>query len=366
MRISAEDNILIKVPNWLGDIVLCLPALTAIRRSFPHNTVAVVGNEAARDVLCLSGLGAEFVFFDRHRKSSTALGSPGCVVRSEGGSDDTNGLRGTWLEALGALRGRSWHMAVTFAESFSSALFLRLAGAKKVLGFSADWRRILLSRALPRERLGSRPHLTREFMSLAVELGASPGDEHVVLNVTETLRDRARGLMRDAGVALSKPVIGVCPGAAYGPSKRWPPERFAAAAKVLSERGSVAIFGAPSEVEVARSIAGEVPGAVSLAGGTTPAGLAACLAECAVVIANDSGAAHLAAGVSTPVVAIFGSTDASWTRPLGKNVAVVLTEEMPCAPCFGAECDRGYACLTGISEEQVVDAAIAVSDGGLG
>jgi len=342
MESLTKNNILIKTPNWLGDMVLSLPALGAMRRAFPRSNICVVGNETAGHVLALSGLGMEFVHFDRHRRECGRLGA--------------------WRSALSALRGRGWSLGVTFSESFSSALLLRLAGARRVVGYAGDSRGILLSKSLHRHRLGSRPHLAREFMGLALAAGATVGEDDPAIAVPARVVSGARELFLNAGIAESGPLAGFCPGAAYGPSKRWPAERFSALGRALVNRDvSVIIFGSPSEVKVAAEIADAVPGVVSLAGKTTVTELAGCLSRCSVVVANDSGAAHLAACVSAPVVAIFGSTDAAWTRPLGRRVVVVKADEMPCAPCFGTECDRGYACLTGISEEEVLSAALSAA-----
>jgi heptosyltransferase-2 len=320
-----------------------------------------------RDVVALSGLRAEFVHFDRHRKGRGRLGEKVILsppAGSEAMGQEVHGSLGSWGEALRVLRGRSWPLAITFAESFSSALLLRLAGARRLVGYAGDSRRLLLGKSLNRPRLGLRPHLSLEYMALAVEAGASPARGGAELRITDDLGARARELLMQAGVDTSRPVVAMCPGAAYGPTKRWPAGKFAEVGAQLSKRGaSVAVFGAPSEVDVAGEVARGIPGAVSLAGATTPAGLAGCLSRCALAIANDSGAAHLAAAVSTPVVAIFGSTDPSWTRPLGNGVAVVRTPGLTCAPCFGTDCDRGYECLTGIPAADVLSAALELSEG---
>jgi heptosyltransferase-2 len=270
----------------------------------------------------------------------------------------------TWREALGALRDHRWDLAVTFAESFSSALLLRLAGTRHLIGYRGDGRRLLLSKSLPRERLGMRQHLVREYMALALAAGADPCEEVPELSVNDHLAGEAREILSRADLDASGPIVGLCPGAAYGPSKRWPAERFASLGREFASEGAaVAVFGSRSEIPLAGELCGGIPGAASVAGKTSIEELAGCLSLCSVVIANDSGAAHLAAAVGSAVVAIFGSTDASWTRPLGARAVVVKTSELPCAPCFGKECDRGYECLTGISEKQVMAAARAA--GGL-
>jgi heptosyltransferase-2 len=242
---------------------------------------------------------------------------------------------------------------------------LRLAGARRVLGYSGDGRRLLLSIGLKREALGRRPHLAREYLALAKAAGASLGDDTPSLEIDEDVEIVAKGILEDCGLDKSGSIAGLCPGAAYGPSKRWPPERFVQVGVELAGLGlGVAVFGASSEAELVDGVAGAIPGAVSMAGKTSVLALAASLARCAVVVANDSGAAHLAAAVGAPVVAIFTSSDPSWTRPLGKNVRV-LSVDLECSPCFEKECDIGYTCLSEVAPAHVVEAALSLTKGPL-
>ncbi len=361
------------MPNWLGDIVLCTPALRALRESFPEAELCAVGNETALAVMALSSVGADYVAFDRHARRTSSEGRPlqgsWAAGRAEPGGAELGGSRAprrSWWGALSKLRKRRWDLGVAFAGSFSSALLLRLAGARRTIGYGTDRRGFLLSVALRRERLGLRPHLVREYMALARAAGAETVDETPSLVLEEPLRDEARTFLSEAGLDAGRPLVGLCPGAAYGPSKRWPAERFSNVGRELESLGaSIAVFGSASEVGLAHEVSRTISSSASLAGTTSVELLAGCLSQCAVVIANDSGAAHLAAAVGAAVVAIFGSTDAAWTRPIGPRVAVVKAEDTPCAPCFGKDCDRGYACLTGISEHDVIAAARAVAGGEL-
>jgi len=339
MSVSNGGGVLVKAPNWLGDMVASVPALAALRRAYEECSFCVVGNEAARDVLLLSGVRHEFVLFDRHRGRS-------------------GGPLGAWRGALSVLRKKSWALGVAFSDSFSSALLLRLAGARRIVGYAGDGRRVLLSTALRRKRMGLRPHIIREYMNLAVAAGASQGSERPRLFPPAEVRARAGSILRASGVEPGAEVVGICPGAAFGPAKVWPAEKFAAVGRALAGRGmSALVFGTRSEVELARRVADGIPGAKQLAGRTTVAELAGCLSLCRLVLANDSGPAHLAAAVGTPVVVVFGSTDPGWTRPVGEHVRVVTSGGLACAPCFGRSCDRGYECLRGVSEDTVLEAA---------
>jgi heptosyltransferase-2 len=371
MKAGARDNILIKAPNWLGDLVLFIPALRALGRRSPESRLCVVGNEAARDVVSLSQLDVDFVYFDRHRPgASPAADRPAGEPAGRGRRSPADvELGGGWGAALSALRMRRWALGITFAEGFSSALLLRLAGVSRSLGYRGDGKELLLSTALPREGLGKRPHLAVEYMALAEAGGGVPDGSIPIFFVPKDLAAAADLMLERSGLDLSRPIVGLCPGAAYGPSKQWPAGEFAQVGLELARGGlGVAVFGAPSEEALAREVAGAVTGGVSLAGKTSVLTLAASLGRCAVVVANDSGAAHLAAAVGAPVVAVFASSDPSWTRPLGEKVRVVRSD-LECSPCFEKQCDIGYPCLTGIAASDVVKIAMSlvgeVANGGI-
>jgi heptosyltransferase-2 len=165
-------------------------------------------------------------------------------------------------------------------------------------------------------------------------------------------------------------LFGLNAGAAYGPAKRWPRERFIAAAKGLMQRIACRcwVFGAEADeadaASIARELATPAPGgsaaARCLAGRTSLRELCAALKACDVVLTNDSGPMHLAAAVGTPVVALFGSTSPELTGPglPGTTHHVVVRAPVPCAPCFRRECPIDFRCMTGISVEQVVEAVL--------
>jgi len=360
-------NLLIKAPNWLGDLVLFTPALRALRTSFPDSGLCVVGNSATRDIVALSGIEVEYVYFDRHG----ARPAPEAEAPS-GGSSAANGTAPSpengWMgrsRTVGALRARPWDAGITFAEGFSSALLLRLAGARRVFGYRGDGRRLLLSTALPRERIGRRPHLVTEYLELARAAGAVPGQRTPSFEMPEETLRAGRKILEDFRLLSGMPIVGLCPGSEYGPSKRWPADRFSETGSRLADAGAkIAVFGAPSERTLAEEVARRIEGAESLAGRTSVIGLGACLASCDAVVANDSGAAHLAAAVGTPVVALFTSSDPEWTRPQGAEVRV-MRADVDCAPCFNRECDLGYPCLTGISPGQVSETVLFLVKRGL-
>ena len=172
--------------------------------------------------------------------------------------------------------------------------------------------------------------------------------------------ERAAALLADAGVAAGARLVGFAPGAAYGSAKRWPPERVAGAIAGVTRHGARAVlFGAAADREIARAIQSALDPAVrasvvDLVGRTDVATLMAMLARCAVVVANDSGAMHVASAVGRPVVAIFGPTDERATAPMGPHTLV--RHDVFCRPCLLRACPIDHRCLRRIDAADVVEA----------
>ena len=321
---------LLRVPNWVGDAAMATAVVQAFAAGLPEAEVEVLGRGAVTDLF--PGL----LLPERCHRLSPEL-------RRE-------------------LRGR-FDLGVLLPDSFSSAwLFYRLGIPS--LGRRGDGRSLLLRHRRPPRRRPPDRHLVEEWDELLEPLGLRPSRflPRVVLGEAE----RAAGRRRLAAAAVAPPVAPaagpervavLCPGATYGPAKRWPAERFAALARELGRTG-VACVAAGSAAE-----AGAV-GPVAAAAGTLPLlGLsvrewAACLAAAALVITNDSGAAHVAAACGTPALVLFGSTSPAWTRPLGPAHRCVSLG-LACAPCFRRECPLGHLdCLMKLPVERVRDEAL--------
>ncbi len=173
--------------------------------------------------------------------------------------------------------------------------------------------------------------------------------------------DEARegGARKMTELGVNGPAIGVSPGAAYGNAKRWLPERFAeVAALVARERGAtVLVFGSSAERPLCAQVAEAIPGARNLAGGTTLREFIDLASACSLFLTNDSGAMHLASAVGTPVAAVFGATDDITTGPSGR-AARVIRAHAECSPCLLRECPIDHRCMTRVSSDRVVDAAL--------
>jgi heptosyltransferase-2 len=211
----------------------------------------------------------------------------------------------------------------------------------------------MLTTVLPYERTEARSHQRYEYMNL---MGV--GD----CEVPPTLLKLPDEAVQSANKALdteSGPVIGICPGARYGPAKRWPAAHFAAAAaKIVEKTGyRVAVFGAESEADACAEVVANCNEPIlNLCGKTSLSEFAAMLSLCKAVIANDSGSMHIAAAVGTPVVALFGITDSSITGPMGSNHRVIRAKGVDTGRDLERDSIQAREALASISPDEVFSA----------
>lgn len=319
-------RVLVRVPNWLGDAVMSLPLLEGLKRRFPQAGLTVL---AAPRVAPL---------FFHHPLVQEVLTLP-------------PGFQG-WSGLL-TLRGR-FEVGVALPNSFAAALGLWLAGARGRLGYAANGRSPLLTVAVGGRETLTAVHLVYYYLGLLRALGEVEEEDIVLprIYLSPAERGEARELLSRS---RQGPWVGLAPGAAYGPAKRWPAERFAQVARELAEEAGVCpvILGGPGEEEVAAMVAAQagVP-LLNLAGRTTLRQALAVLSHLRVLISNDSGLMHAAAALGVPVVAIFGSTNPLVTGPLSPR-ASVLSHPPDCSPCLKRTCEGHYDCLMAVSVAEV-------------
>jgi heptosyltransferase-2 len=241
--------------------------------------------------------------------------------------------------------------AIVLPNSFRSALTSWLARIPRRTGYRRDLRGGLLNdaRSRPPRSVGT---LLEQFLGLLDE----PAAARACLPRLAPDHDAAEGLARRLGIDPQRPLLALCPGAAFGPAKRWPSGHFGSVARHYSDRGwQVAWFGGRAETRMCAAVAA-LHGGLDLAGRTDLGEAAQLLSLAAAVVSNDSGLMHLAAAVGAPVTAVFGSSDAGFTPPLGDQARVV-SNPVSCAPCFARYCRFGdYRCLSGVSPAQVLAA----------
>ncbi len=336
---TSVSRLVVRAPNWLGDAVLALPAMTALRRHFAasHLTIAAV-----------PGVAPMF-------REQTDV-SPDSVV------EVSERLR----EAVAMYEGGGFELGILFPNSFRSAWSMWRAGIAGRWGYPTSGRGWLLTRRSVPERTRGVNHQSDYFRRLVRGLDVPCGDDPPRLRVSAPSAERASALLSQRGIAPDRELIAFAPGAAYGEAKQWIPERVAAvAARLVREYGAACVvLGASHDRTVARAIESWVrvhaPDAsahvIDLVGRTTLGALAGVTARCRVFVSNDSGAMHLAAALGRPVVATFGPTDERATGPVGRHE--VLTAPAFCRPCMLRDCPIDHRCMKRISVDQVF-AAVA-------
>lgn len=352
MALGTTDNrlrtIVIRVPNWVGDAVMALPALVELRRIFADAQITLVARP------WVAGL------FEGEGLADTLI-----PVHDGRGIFQTTS---NFIAEACRLARERFDLAVLFQNAFGAALLARLARVKNIVGYATDRRGALLDLVVPFEADYKSAHQVRYYLNIAGALekeltGESNVDFEAAqprLHVSADQRELGRLMLDEAGISNdSSPILALSPGATNSRAKRWLAERFASTADRLAERNGfqTVIVGTTGDVEVANEVAARMrTKALVLAGRTSIAELKAILACTSLVISNDTGTAHLSAALSVPTVVVFGPTEHFSTRPLS-DVATVVRHEVECSPCMLRECPIDHRCMTRVEVGDVYSAA---------
>lgn len=334
-------KVLVRLPNWLGDVVLCTPALGALAEARPD-------------------LGL------------TALVKPGLLeaARTLPGIGEVLAVQGTsagavWRQAR-ALRGGGFAAALLFPKGFREALLAKLAGIPVRVGLNTDRRGLLLTHPVPFTREDWTRHHALQFGQVIAPLGLEVAGRPTRFPLTDADRGEARDVLAQAGLQ-GRPFAAFHVAASKAP-RAYHPERFGQVATGLQERAGLVpvLLGAPADAPVHAALRARCPGALDLAGKTTLRGMAAVLEQAALFVGNDSGPMHLAGALGVPVAAVFGPGDPLKTAPWGGGERLrVVYAALPCSPCrqaFWAECDPAPsgkpACLEAVDPSALLRAAL--------
>jgi heptosyltransferase-2 len=370
--VSAPEKILVRGVNWLGDAVMTTPALQRLREAKPDADISLLTHAKLADL------------WQHH----PAL----------------NGVRtfyaGESVFAIAKrLRVEGFSTALVLPNSPRSALEVFLARIPRRIGLARPWRNVFLTQVVqprpeaaamhkrsrseiqkliagavvtPGPALTAPAHHLHEYLHLVAAFGASPEPRPPRLEVTAGEVATVKKRFEFPG---GVPLFGLNPGAEYGPAKRWPRERFVAAAVELQRRTNCHwwIFGGKADELLASGMAGEIVAAKAgppesvrcLASQTSLRELCAALKACDLVVTNDTGPMHVAAAVGTPVVVPFGSTSPELTGPglPGDTRHRLIKAQVPCSPCFRRECPIDFRCMKSISVETIVEAAMQALHG---
>jgi heptosyltransferase-2 len=336
-------KILIIAPNWIGDALLAQPLFARLRKKLPGVVIDALAPPWTAPVL------RRMPEIDDVVEAPFDHGELALFAR--------------WR--LGRrLRLRRYDQAIVLPNTFKSALVPFFAGIPLRAGFVGESRYGLLNLV---HKLDAKhmPLMAERYAQLAEKPGTRPA-----LPLPETrLRIDAANLALDLsrfGLSRARPVVAFCPGAEYGPSKRWPVRHFAALAKKLAALGyAVWLFGSGKDRAIGEEIAAASGGAATnLCGRTDLASAIDLISLAEVVVSNDSGLMHVASGVGRPVVALYGSSSPEHTPPLARAFRIVRTG-IECSPCFARECPLGhFKCMNELAPERVMEEIAAVRGAG--
>jgi heptosyltransferase-2 len=344
------EKLLVRGTNWVGDAVMSIPTLRAIRRQFRNAHISLLVRPWVQDVYASAEFVDEILLYDKN-----------------GRHKGWKGMR----RLAGELRARRFDLAILLQNAMEAALIAFLARIPLRLGYARDGRSILLTHAIRIDPEVRKVHQAYYYLGILSGVGLlgqhlwernSYRLESIAMGVRESDSTAARAMLEAQGIARNDVVVGINPGATYGGAKRWPAERFAAVADALACEFSarIVIFGAPSDADIAQKVAAMMVRApVVLAGRTSLGQLMGLIKECHLFITNDSGPMHLAAALGVPQLAIFGSTSEVATGPLSER-AQVIKHQVDCNPCFLRECPIDFRCMLGIAVEDVLTAARAL------
>ncbi len=316
----AFKKVVLMPPNWLGDVILAQPALRTLCLQYQDAEISVFGRGWLKELLPFLNLEHEYVrYVDTLPQKADAV--------------------------------------FLFPNSFRSAWQAWRSGARQRIGFRKDGRSLLLTHGYtPRIDLITQHHLLY-YLDLLQQYGLDTPLKEVELNAPEVAHQRAEALLSSQGLDVAK-VICVAPGAQFGGAKRYPAESYAVVLKALSAQGwHIVVLGTEAERDIAAQCLKDVQGKHWNAAGETSLSQALSLVSVAqLMLCNDSGLMHVAAGLGIPTVTMFGATNPDRTSPSGKKVQV-LYEPARCSPCLQRECSvQGHPCMMNILPEYVIAA----------
>lgn len=313
-------NILIILPNWLGDALMATPAIEALCEHYPDASLTLVGSYVSIEALkhhpqCTRS------YIDETKKKGNRLLNTYRFAKMLGKHD----------------------LAITFRNQIYSSLLLYFSGTPITAGRRSWHSRLLLTYAI---RPAHPSHLVEQYRDIAQSLTTKP-------LLLSTLR------LHIPPHIYHRPTLGINPGATYGSAKRWYPEKFAEVAIAYSEQYEIILFGGPNEVEMANDIETRLAGisVVNMAGKTSVQELCAYIGGLDLFITNDSGPMHVAAAYQVPTVAIFGPTRHLETSQWMNTKSKIVRHDMECAPCMKRECPLGHhECMKSIAPSEVIEA----------
>lgn len=340
-------KILVRGTNWIGDAVMTMPAVSALRHIFPNAHIALHTRPWAEGIFADAGLFDEIISFDPTGPKFKSI-----------------------LRQAKDLRPRKFDLAVLFPNSFEAALAAKLARIRHRFGYATDGRKLLLTDPIPVPEWKNLRHEVFYYLEIVagVEkklLGTETArnvDFEPVLEVSAEKRAIGQRVLQGAGLDISKKTVALAAGSTNSRAKRWSAENYAKLSdRLLGELNvNVVLLGAKDEIDISQNVLlmSKIKPA-DLTGRTNLTEAAAVLSGVDLLISNDMGLAHLAPAVGTETLVIFGPTNPVTTRPLSGHAEVIRAEGIECSPCMLRDCPIDHRCMSRITVEQVFQKAAA-------
>ncbi|MBI3398707.1 MAG: lipopolysaccharide heptosyltransferase II [Deltaproteobacteria bacterium] len=344
---NSIKNILVRAPNWIGDAVLCLPSIDALRSVYPSAEITVLAKPWVSPVFFNNPFVKRIIDYEA--------------------SGRHNGIAGK-RRLIQELKQYGFDAAVLFQNAFEAALISFLARIPVRIGYDKDFRGLLLTHPVRLDSDIKKTHQVFYYLNIVADLSKSrqPSafSHHPKIYLTEEEKDWAKNFLNDQGIG-SGIVAGMAPGASYGPAKRWMPDRFREVAKrfIHNYGAKIVLFGGKDDNGICNDLFNGIGReailkGLNLAGEVALRKSIALISRCHLFITNDSGLMHIAASLGVPTVAIFGSTDPNLTGPIGDK-AVIIKKDIECSPCFERECRYGhYNCFKMVAANDVYEASV--------
>lgn len=332
---NPPTNIIVRMPNWVGDLVMATPILEDLRHRWP---------EAKITAMCKAPL-SSLLDFDPNVNEIFSFHKRSGWIHHIHRSDIIEPLR------LG-----KYDLGILLTNSFSSAYWFWRGAVQNRIGFATDMRSFLLNRAVPVPKNVEEQHLVLTYKKLLepLEINVSSTPPRLYVSPEETVT--ASALLSNCGVKPHHVIVGINPGAAYGSAKCWLPSRYREVTKKLLENPNVFVvyFGDSAGASLVKEICEDMPErVVNLAGKTTLRELMALIKCCSIFLTNDSGPMHIASALNIPLLALFGSTSDVATGPY--NGGKVIHKHVACSPCYLKVCPIDFRCMTRIEVNEVYE-----------
>ena len=327
-------NILIRGTNWIGDVIMTLPAVAAIRETCPDATISVLAKPWVAELYRIC---TDVDAVIPYESISEHKGTTGIIRLAR------------------KLRLSSYDGAILLQNAIEAAIITWLAGIPIRGGYNSDGRGLLLTHSVRRTKEIRRIHQIYYYLEMVKALGFTSSEVNINLAVDDEYRSAAEVILKQYHVEKTAITIGIAPGATYGPAKMWFADRFAVVADALADEFSarIILFGSSADRYTTDSVQRHARNdCINLAGETSLKEAIAAISRCDLFISNDSGLMHLAGALGIPLVAIFGSTNPRTTSPVGER-SVVIHKDVPCSPCLKKVCPTDFRCMDIIEVDDV-------------